>query len=66
MRATIHKPQFFPAIFSSPPRPFRQLEFVYSDTHVSQIAFLDWLTPSLIVNEFYKYIYIKTLNILLV
>ena len=24
----IHKPQSFPAIFSSPPRAFKQLEFV--------------------------------------
>ena len=24
----INKPQFFPAIFSSPPRAFKQLEFV--------------------------------------
>ena len=28
--------------------------WVYSNIHVTQIAFLDWLTPSWIINEFYK------------
>ena len=48
LRAIIHKPQLSPLPFEALRKLSHSysLYWVYSDIHVTQIVFSDWLTPS--------------------